>query len=115
LCAVVYEMLTGRRAFEGEDVSDTLARILMKEPDWTALPTTVQPAMTTVLRRCLQKDPKASSARRRRSGARARGRVPHSLAGEDIDAILDHTRIGGGVGRGGVRRRAGEPRVDPLQ
>ena len=56
--AVVYEMLTGRRAFEGEDVSDTLARILMKEPDWTALPTTVPPAVTTVLRRCLQKDPR---------------------------------------------------------
>ena len=36
--AVLYEMLTARRAFEGDDVSDTLARILMKEPDWTALP-----------------------------------------------------------------------------
>jgi serine/threonine-protein kinase len=35
-----------------------LARILMKEPDWTALPATVPPTMTTVLRRCLQKDPR---------------------------------------------------------
>src|SRR5436190_7002394 len=35
--AVLFEMLTGRRAFEGEDVSETLARILMKEPDWAAL------------------------------------------------------------------------------
>jgi serine/threonine protein kinase len=56
--AVLYEMVTGRRAFQGEDVSDTLARILMEEPDWTALPATVPPAVTTVLRRCLQKDPK---------------------------------------------------------
>ena len=56
--AVVYEMFTGRRAFEGDDVSDTLARILMKEPDWTALPATVPPAVVTVLRRCLQKDRK---------------------------------------------------------
>ena len=56
--AVLYEMFTGRRAFEGEDVSDTLARILMKEPDWTALPATVPPAVVTVLRRCLQKDRK---------------------------------------------------------
>ena len=56
--AVLYEMLTGRRAFEGEDVSDTLARVLMKEPDWTALPATVPPAVVTVLRRCLQKDRK---------------------------------------------------------
>ena len=39
--AVLYEMLTGRRAFAGEDVSDTLARILMKEPDWTALPASI--------------------------------------------------------------------------
>jgi serine/threonine-protein kinase len=54
--AVLYEMLTARRAFEGDDVSDTLARILMKEPDWTALPGTVPAAVVTVIRRCLQKD-----------------------------------------------------------
>ncbi len=35
---VLYEMLTGKRAFEGETVSDMLAAILMKEPDWSALP-----------------------------------------------------------------------------
>ena len=35
---VLYEMLTGKRAFEGETVSDTLAAILMKDPDWAALP-----------------------------------------------------------------------------
>jgi Tol biopolymer transport system component len=56
--AVLFEMLTGRRAFEGEDVSDTLARILMKEPVWTALPAAVPPTVVTVLRRCLHKNPK---------------------------------------------------------
>ena len=56
--AVLYEMLTGRRAFEGEDVSDTLAHILMKEPDWSALPATVPAAVVTVMRRCLQRDRK---------------------------------------------------------
>ena len=56
--AVLYEMLTGRRAFEGDDVSDTLARILIKEPDWAALPATVPPAVVTVMRRCLQQDRK---------------------------------------------------------
>ncbi len=56
--AVLYEMFTGRRAFEGDDVSDTLARILMKEPDWTALPAAVPAAVLTVMRRCLQKDRK---------------------------------------------------------
>ena len=38
---VLYEMLTGRRTFEGDDVSDTLARVLMKEPEWGALPATM--------------------------------------------------------------------------
>jgi serine/threonine protein kinase len=56
--AVLYEMLAGKRAFEGEDVSDTLARILMKEPDWAALPATVPAAVVMVMRRCLQKDRK---------------------------------------------------------
>ena len=41
--AVLYEMLTGRRAFEGEDVSDTLANVLKSEPDWNALPADVPP------------------------------------------------------------------------
>ena len=55
---VLYEMLTGRRAFEAEDVSDTLAAVLMNEPDWTALPATTPATVTMVLRRCLQKDRK---------------------------------------------------------
>src|SRR5688572_18727908 len=50
---VLYEMFTGRRAFEGDGVSDTLARILMKEPNWTALPATFPPAVVTVLQACL--------------------------------------------------------------
>ena len=57
--AVLYEMLTARRAFEGDDVSDTLARILMKEPDWTALPANTPPAIRRLLRRSLEKDVRA--------------------------------------------------------
>jgi Tol biopolymer transport system component len=56
--AVLYEMLTGRRAFDGEDVSDTLANVLKREPDWTALPPDTPPAIERVLRRCLTKDPR---------------------------------------------------------
>ncbi len=56
--AVLYEMLTGRRAFDGEDVSDTLANILKGEPDWSALPPGTPPAIERVLRRCLTKDPR---------------------------------------------------------
>jgi serine/threonine-protein kinase len=53
---VLYEMLTGRRAFEGEDVSDTLAAVLRGEPDWAALPANVPPWITTLLRACVQRD-----------------------------------------------------------
>jgi serine/threonine-protein kinase len=53
---ILYEMLTGRRAFEGEDVSDTLASVLRGEPDWSALPPTLPPAIRTLIQRCLVKD-----------------------------------------------------------
>jgi eukaryotic-like serine/threonine-protein kinase len=56
--AVLYEMLTGRRAFEGEDISMTLAAVMKSEPDWERLPSDLPTALHTVLRRCLQKDPK---------------------------------------------------------
>ena len=53
---VLYEMLTGRRAFSGDTISDTIAAILNREPDWTALPPTLPPAVHRLVRRCLQKD-----------------------------------------------------------
>jgi serine/threonine-protein kinase len=60
--AVLYEMLTGTRAFEGEDVSDTLAAVLRAEPDWTALPPDVSLPIRTLLKRCLEKDRRARIA-----------------------------------------------------
>src|SRR5688572_17441347 len=54
--AVLFEMLTGRRAFEGDDVSDTLASVLKQEPDWTQLPADLPPAVRTLVQRCLVKD-----------------------------------------------------------
>ena len=53
---VLYEMLTGKRPFEGEDVSDTLANVLKIDPDWGALPREVPPAVRALLRRCVEKD-----------------------------------------------------------
>ena len=53
---VLYEMLTGRRAFEGEDISDTLANVLKIDPDWQALPAEIPAAIRALLRRCLDKD-----------------------------------------------------------
>jgi eukaryotic-like serine/threonine-protein kinase len=55
---VLYEMLTGKRAFDGDDVSDTVANVLKREPDWGALPATIPSAVRRVLRRCLEKDPR---------------------------------------------------------
>ena len=51
-------MLTGTKPFPGDDISQTLARVIDREPDWNALPATVSPSLATYLRRCLQKDPR---------------------------------------------------------
>ena len=56
--AVLYEALTGKRAFDGDDISFTLANILKSEPDWNALTADTPPVVRRVLRRCLEKDPK---------------------------------------------------------
>jgi Tol biopolymer transport system component len=55
---ILFEMLTGRRLFEGETASDTLAGILKSEPDWTSLPAALPFQVDRVLRRCLAKDPR---------------------------------------------------------
>ena len=56
---VFYEMLTGKRVFEREDVSETLAAVLTAEPNWNALPANVPPGIRSLLARCLQRDRKA--------------------------------------------------------
>jgi eukaryotic-like serine/threonine-protein kinase len=55
---VLYEMLTGKRAFEGDEVSDTLAAVLRSEPDWNGLPRETPAPIRVLLRRCLEKDPR---------------------------------------------------------
>jgi serine/threonine-protein kinase len=55
---VLYEMLAGRRAFEGDNVSDTLASVLRGQPDWSALPQETPSAIRALLRRCLDRDPR---------------------------------------------------------
>jgi Tol biopolymer transport system component len=53
---VFFEMLTGRRAFEGEDVTDTIAAVVRGEPAWSALPADVPEQIRLLLTRCLEKD-----------------------------------------------------------
>ena len=55
---ILYEMLTGRRAFAGVDVSDVLASVLKSEPDWRAVPADTPASIRRLLRRCLEKEPR---------------------------------------------------------
>src|SRR6185295_4707759 len=74
---VMYEMLTGQRAFAGETVSDTIAGILEREPDWARLPPSTPPAIRRLLRRCVQKDAK----HRLRDIGDARAEIDDALSG----------------------------------
>ena len=53
---VLYEMLSGRRAFQGDEVSDILAGILRDDPAWDALPPSTPRSIRRLVRRCLEKD-----------------------------------------------------------
>jgi serine/threonine-protein kinase len=55
---VLYELLTGRRLFDGDTVTDTLAAVLKTDPDWSALPAVTPAAIRRLLRRCLERDRK---------------------------------------------------------
>ena len=88
---VLYEMLTGRRAFEADEVADVLARVLTQQPDWTVLPPTVPAGIVKLLRRCLEKDPK----RRLADIADARLDIDDALA----PANGDTTQMPTGVAR----------------
>ena len=56
--AVLFEMLTGRKPFVGDDVSDTLALVLKFEPEWDSLPAETPARIRQLIETCLQKDPK---------------------------------------------------------
>jgi serine/threonine protein kinase len=53
---ILYECLTGKRAFRGETVTETLAAVIKETPDWEALPTATLPNIRFALRRCLEKE-----------------------------------------------------------
>src|SRR5438046_3264989 len=74
--SVLYEMLTARPPLRGETVSDTIARILEREPDWSAMPAQTPVSIRRLLQRCLEKDPK----RRLRDIGDARLEIEEALA-----------------------------------
>src|SRR5579864_3634350 len=74
---VLYELLTGKRAFQGETLQDTIAAVLEREPDWQALPSKTTAKIRELLRQCLQKD----AARRPQTIADARRTIEKAQHG----------------------------------
>jgi serine/threonine-protein kinase len=94
---MLYEMLTGRRPFGGETVSDALAAILKSEPDWSALPAETPAPIRRLLRRCLSKD----LANRQSGAADARILIEDVLSGrydEEEEAVSATGTAATGVG-----------------
>ena len=79
---VLYEMLTGRRAFEGEEISDVLAAVLRDTPPLDALPSQTPSPVRRLLRRCFEKDP----AKRLDSAIAARIDLEEALAGPELES-----------------------------
>src|SRR5258705_1263938 len=91
---IIYECLTGKRAFEGETVSDTIAKILEREMDWSTLPKSTPARLSELLARCLEKDPR----RRLRDIGDARLALEELKAGHSSAALA----AAGGPPEGGV-------------
>jgi serine/threonine protein kinase/Tol biopolymer transport system component len=76
LGCVLYEMLTGRRAFDGASTVEVISDVLKTDPEWAALPAGAPTVVRSLLRRCLQKDP----SRRLRDAADARFQIEDALS-----------------------------------
>jgi Tol biopolymer transport system component len=81
---VLYELLTGKQTFHGEDVTDILAAVVRAEPDWQALPTATPLKVRDLLRHCLQKDKRL----RLRDAGDAQIEIQEALAAPAIMAAL---------------------------
>ena len=90
---VLYEMLTGRMLFSGETASETMAAVMMKEPDWNVLPTNLPARLRWLLRRCLTKEP------RNRLQAIGEARIA-------IEAVQSGAELDGDVPEAPGRRRS---------
>ena len=102
---MVFEMLAGKRCFSGETVSDTLASILAREPEWEELPEGVPPALERLLRRCLIKDPK----QRLRDIGEARIALEDVAAGRDTETISEAPEAAPPGPTGPVKESPGPP------
>jgi serine/threonine-protein kinase len=76
---ILYEILTGRQLFSGETVSDSLASVITKQPDWNALPKNTPARIRQLLQRCLEKEPR----RRLQAIGEARFAIEEAIAVPD--------------------------------
>jgi serine/threonine protein kinase/WD40 repeat protein len=83
---VLFEMLSGQKAFGGETISDVLAAVLTKDPDWTALLATTPPGTQKLIRRCLQKD----AHQRLQAIGEARIAIEETMSGTGIPLVSNH-------------------------
>ena len=97
---VLFEMLAGRRAFEGDDVPEILSRVLQRDPDWARLPANLPPSIPKLLRLCLQKDVRT----RRQSAGDVRIDLEQALVGSEQPPRDPGARHARGVGCGRSRR-----------
>jgi serine/threonine protein kinase len=82
---VLFEMLSGRMAFDGDTVTDTIAAILERDPDWSTLPADTPRAVRRLIHRCLEKEPK----QRLRDIGDARVEIDHIIQSPSADADAD--------------------------
>jgi eukaryotic-like serine/threonine-protein kinase len=82
---VLFEMLSAKMAFEGETVTDTIAAILERDPDWSTLPADTPRAVRRLMQRCLEKDPK----KRLRDIGDARVEIDHIIQSPNADTDAD--------------------------
>ena len=92
---VLYEMLTGRPAFTGETASDVLAAVMIREPDWSALPAQTPASIETLLRRCLTKNLR----QRLQAIGDARIAVEEALSGDTGATLAAAAKSARGPGR----------------
>ncbi len=80
---VLLEMLTGRRTFGGDTVTDVIAAVVAREPEWEALPTDTPEELTRLLRRCVEKD----ADKRLRDIGDVRLEIDEILAAPTVEAV----------------------------
>jgi serine/threonine protein kinase/Tol biopolymer transport system component len=98
LGCILFEMLTGQKAFSGSSSLDTLAAIIERAPDWTLLTASTPPSLIRLLQRCLEKDP----ARRTRDAGDVRHELEDLITAAAIPAANVPVRRRRGLWAGGA-------------